>query len=541
VQPKGTPNSLWYNAAEKKEKQAPPPFWSDTRGRPTAENRSDDFIVLHDEDSDANIAQDVVQRGAPMPDNRKKLGRMDDRREISVVLPAQQPRARAQAQRNGRYKINWRRLTLAAIAILIVSAGVGYGVFLVFRLIAGYGSQVIANSQDNSTKPALVEVAMINGEPWHRITFYGKDGDVVMLTDPKRTLTIKDGKAELMLEDQSYITADLTVDKVTVSLEGTLIEPNDKNTPIVIPPYVIDVPLAPLKIVLPSEQGSISTNADGIFVKIKVTPGSKRVMIGGNNVTDKISAEGYASHEVDLPSLGTNTITISVDTADYRKNVQTLKVERPILEVPIQLAANIDSQTSSASLLIKGSTNQGAKITTADGKTVNVSASGTFSFTAQLKAWGWNDIAINATSSDGRTSTIVHRVYHSWTEGSYSSKAQLLGVSADYNYLLSNTKLLIGRVYRLDGTVSKKLDNPDANYYLFDSGQTGNLMPVVLQYDGEAGLNPDQSYRVFCDVTGDTVQNLPVLYVRLDPQAPPTPSPGASSSPGATATPTAAN
>jgi len=354
-----------------------------------------------------------------------------------------------------------------------------------------------------------VEKVMIEGKAWHRITFYGKDGDMVMLSEPKRSLPIKNGKAELMLDDQGYIPADLTENKVTVSLEATIISQDNKETKITIPPYVIDVPLAPLKVVLPYEQ-SFTTNDDSMLVKIKVTPGSKRVLIGDTNKTDGVNAEGYASATVNLAPNSINTIIISVETANFRKNVYELKVERPIMEVPIELKEP-ENSTEAKSVRFDGSTEPGATITTNASTSVSLNrTTGIFHFTATLKSWGWNDVMITATSASGRTSTMTHRINHVPKDPGYSFSAQQL----DYAYLVAATKALVGRIYQIDGTPVRKIESDVSDYYVFDVGKPGELKLVVLENTTEVVLKPGQYYRAWVDVAGDTVENYPVLVLR---------------------------
>lgn len=545
LQPKGNANSLWYNSSERKIKPAPPPFWGDTKGKPTyAEDN--DFIVLHDESSDSNAAQDLVERGAPVPDNRQKLERARGKREVNVIVPARPAPFVEAPRRARRYKVRLPRLVFVTIVILAVFAGLGYGAFTLYKAAVNAGSQLLAKRSGTATiQDPLVEKALIDGESWHRITFFGQDGDMVLVENPKRTLKIENGKAELMLDDQGYIPDNLSQDKVTVSLEAMIIAPDGKETKITIQPYDIEVPLAPLKIVLPQQQ-DMTTDSDSIVVKIKVTPGSTRVMIGSNNVTDNVSADGYVSQSVALDADKTNNIQISVETAKYRKNVYELKVDRPVMEVPIRLNADTLKQSGvniyTNSVSIAGSTDPGVQITTdaklgGNGK-ISVKSSGIFSFTAVLQRWGNNDITITATAADGHTSKLVHTVYHAPEMGSYTKHAQVV----DYSYLLSTVDKQIGRVYMIQGLVVKKLESDVSDYYLFNIGQPGETKLLAVEYTKEAGLQQNKYYQLFADVTG-TVDNYPVLTVRFlnvlpMPSGygtlPPDASPSVSSSPDTT-------
>jgi hypothetical protein len=510
--PKGNVNSLWYNTADQKKVQAPPPFWADTKGKPTYEDSSD-FIVLHDEQSNSNAAQDLVDSGAPIPDNKQKLEKLKGRREVHVIVPAQ-PKQRQQAPKTRRYKINWQRFALATVVILVLFAGATFGISALYKLAVSSFAQMFADKQGSTlTKDPRVDKILIDGETWHRITFYGKDGDMVLVTDPKRSLAIKNGKAELLLDDQAYISSDLTKDKVTVQLEATIIpQDNSQNTKITIPPYDIEVPLAPLKIVLP-EESTTSTTDDSILVKVKVTPGSTHVLIGSSNVTDLVSSDGYASATVLLNPNGMNTIRIEVETPKHRKNDFDLKVERPIMEVPIQLDDKLvtSNSTSESSVLIKGSTTQGATITTNATLNGDISIkSGVFSFTAVLKRWGWNDITITAKAANGSTSSMTHRIYHKPLLADYSKKAWPL----DYDTLMAASDKMIGNIYKIQGVVVKKYESDVSDYYLFNAGTLENAKQIVVEYTKEDGLKLNQYYQIFADVTG-TYDNHPVLTARF--------------------------
>lgn len=513
MRPRGNVNSLWYNKTEERQsQQMPPPFWGDTKGSPTYEDKTD-FIVLHDEASDSNAAQDLVDRGAPVPDNRQKLGWMRGKREVQVVVPAR-PAPRAYEPPPRRYRIRWPKLIFTTLLILVLFVGVGYGVFTLVRLASGSISDLVASKQAGSAdQEPLVERVLINGEPWHRITFYGKDGEVVLVDNPRRSLPIQNGKAELMLNDESYITDDLTEDKVTVSLEAKIIPPEGKERLVTIQPYSIDVPMAPLKIVLPAEQ-SVTTNEDSMLIKIKVTPGSKRVLIGGSNVTDKVNAEGFVSTTMAINPSGVNTILIVVETAKHRRNNFELKINRPVMDVPILLEKPEDNSTSGNTIVISGSTQAGATITTdapLSGK-VTMEASGLFRFTAKLKRWGWNTISITATSQSGLTSTMVHKVNRVPQLASYTGKAWK--ALDNFDYITTSAEALIGQVVKLEGMIVKKLESEVSDYYLFNIGQPGQTKLLVVEYSKEDGLKADQYYNIYADING-TLDGYPILTARF--------------------------
>lgn len=542
VAPRGSSNSMWYTPDGPRNTTQPPTFWEDAGKRPAKYESGKDFVVLGDEETDVHIAADLKRRGAPVPDNRSKLRPLRDGQEIDVVVP---PRAKRARVTRSRYRVNWQRFALMAVVIVALSAGLAYGLFTGYKWGVGTVSQWFADR--NGTTPAqapTVEKVRIDGTDWHKITFYGKPGEQILVTNPRRPLTIKnDGKEELLLDDQSFINSDLAAgqDKVTVQLEAVQIALDGKETPIKVEPYIIEVPLSPLKIILPKDQ-TTPTQEDLVLVKVKVTPGS-RVIIDGINRTDIVDKQGYVSTYVNLDAKGVNDIIISVETKTYRKNDYSLKITRPKMDVPITLDSSTSTSTPENTIEIKGTTSPGATITT-DATLAGKSSitmdpvSGNFSFTATLKRWGMNRINITATAANGVASTMTHCVTHKATLENYTKKAQVM----DYTLVSTSAENIIGRVYLFEGSVQSKLEEEDSDYYLFNIGDASNPKLLVLEYTKDAGLKIDGYYKVYGDVLG-TVESYPALTGQfVYEQTPPAGyNSGGSSAPAASPTPTAQN
>ena len=65
----------------------------------------------------------------------------------------------------------------------------------------------------NGGRP-LVERVMTDGMTWHRITFYGEDGERVLVESPiQDSLSIQGNQAVLMLDDSSFIPEEDTQDE----------------------------------------------------------------------------------------------------------------------------------------------------------------------------------------------------------------------------------------------------------------------------------------------------------------------------------------
>ena len=128
----------------------------------------------------------------------------------------------------------------------------------------------------------------------------------------------------------------------------------------------------------------------------------------------------------------------------------------------------------------------GATITTdaslKDGGGIHINADGEFYFTAILSQYGANVIGITSTTPDGRTATLAYRVEHEPNLDSYTRAAWAM----DYNQLLASVSTRIGQVYLCQGKVTKKLDTPLGNQYLFDCGTTSPQL-LIIEYNGSSG------------------------------------------------------
>ncbi|MDD3244237.1 MAG: hypothetical protein PHD32_11020, partial [Eubacteriales bacterium] len=479
---------------------------------------------------------DLLRRGAPLPENQQKLKERRSGEEITLVLPVEKGRRKRAPGRRSRIRIRWGRFTVALVVVAALCAALGYGGVLLYRATVGKLSDAFAGSSADAASDPLVEKVLINGVVYHRITFYGKDKSIVMVDAPRRSLTIENGKAELLLDDASLIGNNVAADAevLEINLNASLFDEKGTETVVRVPPYSIAVPLSSLKLVSPQMQ-SLQTNEDRIVIKIKVTPGS-RVLIGTKNVTDIINSEGYVSASVNVDAIGVNTIPITVETPQCRTNVFELKIDRPVMAVPITLDETVasTSETRDGVLTISGGTEAGAVVTTnADlsGDLQCNTQSGAFSFSAKLNTYGWNEIQITSTASDGRTSTMVHRVKRTPELDSYSKNAWVL----DYQYLSTSPKALLGRAFVFTAQIIKEYSTDQGTYMLVDVLKDGvnQTQFLTIENSSDKTLEMGKAYKFYADVTG-TYNDYPLLTVRFVYEAA---APSASATPAPTATP----
>lgn len=489
-----------------------------TSSPPPSHRLEQDLTALDDEVDESFYNPDLLDEGAPLPDNLDKLSSLPNGEEITVVVPKTRRKRPKPAGRKPHYHIRWGRFCISLLLVAGLCAAVGYGGVLLYRFAVGGMSGLFSKAADSTqaaTDP-IVEKVLIDGSVCHKITFFGQDQNIVMLDSPRRSLTIENGKAELLLDDAAFVGDDVPADQavIEVNLDASLFDAKGNETVIHVPPYTIEVPLSPLKLVSPQMQ-SFQTNEDRVVIKIKVEVGS-RVLIGTKNVTDIVSKDGYVSASVNVDAIGVNTIPITVETPLHRTNVFELKIDRPAMAVPITLDESVagTSETRDGVLAVSGGTEPGATVTTnasLSGEMHCDTETGAFKFTAQLTTYGWNAIEITSTTADGRTSTMVHRVKRTPDLDSYSKQAWAM----DYSYLSTAPKALLGKVFVFNAQVIKDYDVEDGDYYLVNiASDDGKTQFLVVENTQDAALEVNKAYQFYADVTG-VYSDYPLLTARF--------------------------
>lgn len=444
--------------------------------------------------------------------------------EVNVIVPPKKEEKKKPSIVRHRQKklkkLRWGRLLLVSV---MAAAVIFLCVIGLYYLIKGISSGFSAlfeprNPIENDGEP-LVERVMKDNKVWHKITFFGENGDRILVEDTshelKRNLTIHDSKAVLMLDDYSYIPKPdeeyYTEPFAYIDLIASHFDKDGVETVLNVPIYRISIPLAPLTIIHPVEQ-SLTFNKTQVMVKVKVNKGS-RVIIGiknMKNMTGNIDDDGYVKTYINLEPKGENKIRIIVEADGYRINEYFLKVINPTRDIEIKL---IDAKTEERNdeVLINGITEPGTTITTDATLTIdeiNVKNDGSFYIRVLLSEFGWNDINLFARASDGRTATLTHSIKRIPFEGKYTSNVWQL----DYKDLVATANSKIDKKYKLTGYVIERIEDPEYNLYLYNTGTASEPELLVIEYDGLYTLKTDLLYDGYGNVTGK-YGNYPRLYV----------------------------
>ena len=498
-----TPAAVW----------APPPKKS--KGR-----RVTPLLALRDdEDPDQPEADEA---GAPPPP-RAGLDRLRTLRSGQdmhvVMLNTPKPHLTPKQQRHRAYA---RRRIIASVILLALLAGIGYGGTRLFLLArSAYRDWRAERIAASLPKAPLVERVMLDGALWHKITFYGEDGERVMLTDPQESKAILNGTAEFFIEDSYFLSQkDEDERQITVSLKAVLYATDGTQTDLSVDEYTITLPDSPLKVISPAQQDT-TTNENRIPIKLKTTPGS-RVLINGDNVSDYLDTSGYLSLSVKLDPIGTNNIDIVIETPGHYQTQYTLRVNRPEIPITFTLDTEPPANTYDDSLQFTGQIEPGTSIETdaklsGDADSITVGADGSFDFTVAFSRYGENLITLNLSTPDGRTAQVVYSINRTPKKNTYSSKAWAI----DYSYLSSSTNALIGKVYMCQGTVVSKLDVEGESYYEFNVGTSEAPQIIIIEYTTDQflgytsikELQVGTVYTLFADVIG-TYNDYPLLVAR---------------------------
>ncbi|MCK5130205.1 MAG: hypothetical protein KAQ68_10150, partial [Clostridiales bacterium] len=235
-----------------------------------------------------------------------------------------------------------------------------------------------------------------------------------------------------------------------------------------------------------------------------------RVLIADQNKTDIVDSEGYVSMFVNL-NPGVNEILISVETYKHQKVEKVIFIEHPELDVPISLTSP-PSISRTEKVIIKGVVEPETDVYVDTFKLaaeVDIEEDGTFKFTYSLNKYGWNEIEIIATSPDGKSSTLVHRIDRVPNHHTYTRVAHKM----DFEQLNTMAGSIVGRIFKCTGTVHSRIETETSRMYKFDVG-TDVVNYIMIEYNGRHDFEIGEQYDVYADVAG-VYENYPHLIGRF--------------------------
>ena len=408
--------------------------------------------------------------------------------------------------------------SLLPIAYLLLMVAIGYGGYrgyLWVRDILPEPSQDIRATAaiDTGLPRPMIETGEMEGEPVHILTFSGNDGDFISLPEyNNKNLQIVAGTLRVMIPDKFWIgdNPDDDQERFHVEINPKLISVAGIEKRMAPVEYYVEVPLSPIDLVEPAER-EIDTYAAIQRIQFKVTPGSS-VYLDNNDIRDLVDKNGVVTQNYRVKPEGENIVEISVKTPGFRKNIMTLSITRPYMDIPIDLSSPPES-TSTANVSIRGTTDAGTSIIieTPHSDLVLDSTIGTFSFIAKLDKIGSNAVIITAKKEGRQDSRLPLTILYEPEFGEYSNRAWKF--ADEYDFLLTNSAQRMGQIYRVDGTIismEAATSTTPMMVYFDGGGSTGKQMPVYMEYHGNKTWETGRKMSVYAHVIG-TKDGLPLL------------------------------
>ncbi|MGI6316232.1 MAG: zinc ribbon domain-containing protein [Christensenellales bacterium] len=490
------------------------------------------LLILEDEENGA-FQNSWPHEALYRKSNAEKLKDLPNQTEAQVVIP--------KVKAKPRYTVRKGKFALSIIFGILLLLSVCFGlVKLIFWIVNNQQQKALLEALANQPATPLIEQMIKDGKSYHRITFYGDDGERVMVHSPQVVLPFENGRAEMMLDDEDYIpeSTDPENPLISVQLEATLFREDGTEVSIPVPAFTIDIPLAPITLISPLET-ELTSYETSINITVKVNPES-HISIGSKNVTENLSSRGVVTQSVSLSDSGLNYIDIIVECQGYRRNTISLIVNRPQMEVPINLMGNVKTSTYDRVILLEGQTIPGATLSTTaklatekEDLTVDP-LNGTFSFNVVLNRYGENVIEITSMLTDGTSSTLVYRVIREADLEGYTKSAWVM----DYSQMLLDAANTSGpsHVYLCYATLLESFETDDGSLlYRFDASAAQDMTQIlIVEYTGSKTLTVGMRYRIYADVIGlhddDPLIVARFIYVYLPADS--TQRPSASPSPG---------
>ncbi len=123
--------------------------------------------------------------------NLDKISNFREGSEIEVIIPvaSKKKKKKEKAKKQG---LKWGRVIFVSVTASIIIIGLIIGFFYLFKgIFSGTSSLFSGNDSFPNNGVPLVERILIDGQTWHKVTFYGEDGERILIEDPIRSLSIQ--------------------------------------------------------------------------------------------------------------------------------------------------------------------------------------------------------------------------------------------------------------------------------------------------------------------------------------------------------------
>lgn len=361
-----------------------------------------------------------------------------------------------------------------------------------------------SNFPDNTQANYHIVVSKIdqNGHDAHKFTINGVDGDIVSIQGYKEEYVIKEGTAQIIMDDLVWVKQNHNIEKntnsITIKKVAKITKKSGSIVIISIPPFIIQIPIAPFELLNPTTANIDTTEANYLF-KCKVELGSK-IFINGNNYSDIIDKNGIIQVNIPILPVGINKILVMVELNGYQKMNTTVQINRAPMDIEISLDNLIPSVINTSEFLITGKTEPGASISinlpVKESLKINPTT-GSFKLSPKFNGYGKQTIVITASKENKSDSMLTIQTYYLPSAEEYTKNAYKL----NYNLLLKNANTYKNKIFLCIGMISDIQQNNDESKFMFYVNE--NKQEIIhMEYIGNMVLKENTNYRIYGDVIG---------------------------------------
>lgn len=411
-------------------------------------------------------------------------------------------------------RMGFRRI-LRVLIILVCIALVVFGGLLAYNYFRNRSDAAKAARQ------ATVISSTMDGMPAHTIFIPGNEGDQIYIWELGTTHPVTGGVATVQAVDHSWYDSyeEYLQETMTVTLSPYKKLPNGQMEPLDPVVYDISIPLSPLTLVTPDVH-RVDVSTAMYSIKFTVQPNST-VTVNGEDLSDMVKLEGGdVTYNATVQPIGDNVFTIKVRSQYCRETTEEIIIYRAPQEIPLDLASDTYTTSSSNKMTVNATTLPGAIVNVlsphSDLDITNVDSSGEFSFIAEFTRIGTNTITITADFPGKAQSIVKYDVYYVPTADVYTPKAWPMD-TANYTELLSNNAVRVARtqIYVCNGTIEYIVsDKPQlAVINAEDPSNPGRTHPVLLENNTKTTWVVGKRYSIYADAYG-TYNDMPRLAAR---------------------------
>ncbi len=358
--------------------------------------------------------------------------------------------------------------------------------------------------------PEIEEITLADGRVGHAITFYGRDGDELFISQLGKSHMFVGGVARIEIPDSTWF--DLSPEDqdaaIVTMLPVIYTEGGDR---IRLPELTLDVktPTSPLQLIDPTTDYAVADMS--IYnLKLKVVPGSK-VLISGEDASDTLNHEGLLEHNVNVYPQGDNRISVFVSTPHHKQTRVELNLFREPQSINLERDPNLAKSTNKELFVMYGTTEPGAQIVV-DSKYVEnslvVKGTGSFSFKAKLSIIGENTINFHATMPGREDTYASYTVNYVPTLNIYSKKAWKM----DYDALLKMIDQWDKQVFLCSGPVVEIIPPTDdaPQLVIVDVSTDADTEPKYVVLENRSSVSAPEvgkRYNTYAEVNGTEFYN----------------------------------